>query len=720
MHRQINADFQSQQHQHDNQGDQGYQIDQIMKQQQKTLSRMASNLGPNIPTSLIRMLQKDSITHLNLHSNSIESLDLVVDLRLPLHVLDSNLHSYLRSHFIVNTLQAIDLSSNQLGLAHDKGTKTISILSIAPNLLSLNLSANSLTNEQLENIVLGTKTKIKTRNFNSTNNNNDNNSIVIAHNLTTLNLSHNNLHKIPLCLLVKFCPNLTTLNLNDNAIHDLRDLIDLEQQVQLKFECSASLALECLENIHIESNPLCDDASYREKIICFFPKLRQCNGSIINGREREHARSHYLFMRTDGTSPSRNSAEKIRGASSLSSSTTNRQLLTYAKSGHEKKKKMRNDDEPHIHTSPPPQNSIKTGRKVPTKNNNDGSANTMVMMQQRRIQRSVDTVSLHKLNSLENHVRELSKLAIEQVEATNQLVEQSNNNNNNNNNSNNNNDTNNNTHDQTSENESRKVKIVRDANVQTSSINDIYYHETVESPIPPPPPHKDKVTTFMVNRVNYIYLTAALFKWKNFMLEAKFRELSERRRKDNQNENVKNIVEEVIEHIETVKDTKHIKNNEVHQSKAFVDEMQKKDDDILNLKNKVSQLEFRLAEKDLEIHRIHGETTTKLEKIQSESNRANSERDDYYNNKFKEVEAQHKKDREELVRQVEYFERKLFKSARALKQNESKVESHDQVSAQTYSTFRQYFSPHMIHSCIHSYLLDVLTSCASLRYTPRK
>ena len=95
------------------------------------------------------------------------------------------------------------------------------------------------------------------------------------------------------------------------------------------------------------------------------------------------------------------------------------------------------------------------------------------------------------------------------------------------------------------------------------------------------------------------------------------------------------------------------------------------------MKNEACYLESRLAQKDVEINSIHGETATRIEKIQTESfNRAKNERDTYHHDIVKEAEAQYRKDTEKLERiltqqimQAKSVVRKLLESAYTLKKN---------------------------------------------------
>ena len=181
-------------------------------------------------------------------------------------------------------------------------------------------------------------------------------------------------------------------------------------------------------------------------------------------------------------------------------------------------------------------------------------------------------MSLYKLNSLETQMRTLSKLAVKQVDATNQLLR--------------------NAKEEETLNESddstervnkvmNNVTLVRDAEIQTTFGCDL---NPKGSPIPPPPAIHDDNDS--VKRAESLSLTVSLLKWNIFMLKQQMKCMNEKKVKE-KIPLIKEIVGEVI-------GIQSKGRNDVEEYQQR--ELRKKDEIITTLKSQIKQVEERLKQ----------------------------------------------------------------------------------------------------------------------------
>ena len=186
-----------------------------------------------ISQSILVEIANKKATHVTFHANQICSLEI-----------KSTLAPEIGSNVELNYLVDLDLSSNSLHSGYvltnfrvDK--RSISLLGCCRSLLKLNLSANEFTSKSYEAFV---------------------SSMTTLPHLTTLDISHNNISKLPSDLKQK-CPSLRSLSALSNQIKSLSALLNWLHQFRGQLD---SLSLS---NQKGSINPVCSATLYREKVI---------------------------------------------------------------------------------------------------------------------------------------------------------------------------------------------------------------------------------------------------------------------------------------------------------------------------------------------------------------------------------------------------------------------------------------------------------------------
>jgi len=470
---------------------------------QKTLSLISCDIGPILPESLLHKLKKENITHLNLHSNSVKTLN--IDDKNKVDALD-----LLEDIDFSSNLLGLDVSDNSRNCDDEKIHKLVSssqttyggdycrtILSIAPNLVSINLSANDLTNKALQKYL---------------------HRVIMPH-LTYLDLSNNNLSHIP-SEIMQFCPQIVHLNLFNNLIQDLTNLEQLSR-------------CDSLQRIKLDANPLCSqDILYKEKVICLFGlRLSQCDDIVIDDNIRYEARAKLSSQLDIVNRDERHTCQRQK------------RVTPSHKSFHS------ND------IALPRINQIEL-RNITTNNQNQ---------KLNREKKAIQSMALHKLNSLETQVQKLSELAIEQVKTTTQFM-------------------NSQSHEQSKEQIDRnglhrkcdQIKIVCDASAQTTIDNSV---------------EGNKVYPFTNDKgnVKYFEMALALLKWKCWILH--HRKMNDNRKEKNDSE-LKDIIKDVIEAQNCMND------KIVNSNTNNIDKTEKNDDIIPQLKHEIFKLNKKLNRKN--------------------------------------------------------------------------------------------------------------------------
>ena len=245
-----------------------------------TLSLLASGIGPYIPLDIIETVQRDQVSHLNLHANNIERLSVQLE------------HDHPSGEVpCLEYLENLDVSSNKLARIISSPKCMHSVLDISKNLIQLNLAANQLTSASLANLFQRGTIRLPA--------------------LKVLNLSHNLLTRIPILkdekivgstvqgddsrsIICTSCPNLETLVLINNRISDFHELVKALQSFQLVLK---QLSLQKEEETQgrgqkereHNSNPVCNHPSYRQHIILALKGLIELDGTPISLEERNDA-----------------------------------------------------------------------------------------------------------------------------------------------------------------------------------------------------------------------------------------------------------------------------------------------------------------------------------------------------------------------------------------------------------------------------------------------
>lgn len=260
------------------------------------LSRIGQGVGPYLKPSFISRLKRDEITSLNLHYNCLEDLKVQDDSsksheptetgeveRLPY----SAVGSLIKTNELT-LLVDLDVSSNKLGgkFYHDgrkgsskaaeglnkeendvgeKGGGGVSLLLLAPNLKSVNLSANALSSQDLDLILQPLLMCSPLRK------------------LHCLNLSFNELRSLPECFHIA-CPNLCSLIIVGNFISNFSCF------VKSLYPIKDTLAIIMVqESDKTSPNPICAFPLYRERILRLFPFLQLVDGESVSEPEKSAA-----------------------------------------------------------------------------------------------------------------------------------------------------------------------------------------------------------------------------------------------------------------------------------------------------------------------------------------------------------------------------------------------------------------------------------------------
>ncbi len=532
---------------------QDYDFKDTRRRHQKTYSQIASNIGPHLPSQLLMHILDESITHLNLHANKIESLHIMQ--LLPTVKPSANTNVTTKA-LTLDSLVSIDLSSNHLGSKYDQLTphsqhvsynpqnsyshclpssssqsppahslpspsqpaSSLLLLHIVPNLQILNLSANNLVVESLERLGFSACNSKKT--------------IMIA-NLKSLNLSYNNISMIPFNIAV-CCPLLEDLNIANNTIQDLANLNQLSNMSRL-------------QSFNIKSNPICQkDQSFREKIITKVPTLINFDGVDILEEERRHVK---IVANDDAYCWNMHkNALLVAGNEEESSS-----LHTNINLRHTKR-----NNTPRC---PPAQRNSKT-------KNNDRMKNT------------VETLSLSKLNKLEFEIKNLSKLAAAQVQATRQLQNSTSQDHDTLQMMNSTKETNESCEFQksfsleTNMEQSEKVQFVCDAAIQTNSFE--YQHSNA--------PVRDTNKSPFTNRYT---LALGLYKWRMVALQQKLRIMVIKEKDESGNK--------IKEYLHKMMKQQNEYPNESKQTASDRNEKSQLREECVAMKNKLNQKEFELS-----------------------------------------------------------------------------------------------------------------------------
>ncbi len=197
-------------------------------------------------------------THVTFHANEIKSAHCI------------------KSVIDLKRLVDLDLSSNSLhsgyALTNIGVNECLSMLRCCcHSLLKLNLQSNAFTSKSFEAFV---------------------SSSPILTNLTTLDISHNSISKLPLDLHQK-CPSLQNLSAHSNQIKSLSSLLQVLHQFRGQLERLN------LDEKGSSSNPVCSATLYREKVIFVLGgRLLQLDSRNVSGDERKQARARLSIYST--------------------------------------------------------------------------------------------------------------------------------------------------------------------------------------------------------------------------------------------------------------------------------------------------------------------------------------------------------------------------------------------------------------------------------------
>ncbi len=563
--------------------------EELWPTKRKTLSKIGSNIGPQIPPSLIKAIRDDGITHLNLHANSIQSL------KLEYH---DGRKSTTRAQRIGNIecldqLVDINLSSNQLGMIEtlSKATKIsmsspLTIIYLAPHLCALNLSANNLTNEALQMHLFAREHSPMT-------------------NLTTLNLSNNNLTIIP-SEITAFCPNIKQLNLYNNSIKDLTNIEQLSNSNSLR-------------QIMVDSNPLCScDMLYREKIICSFGgNLVRCDDIVVDEEMRNQARAKLLIE------------YETKGKDAINTAVTKFSLIDDI---HTRSSLVKRRDKMKAHVESQKMNTAFPNQRI--------NENTDKISKKDREKEALGNMALFKLNSLETQVKKLSNLTEELLQTHNDQ------------------DVGKQTSSETDVIVTQRlVPLVCEAEVQTTfdSEHDASRSHRLVDPSTNQGDSNKKDEKFSS-------LAFALLKWNIYSLKMK---ISENRCKF-KDLDVKDLVKEVIKTKDSseIENQHTLIKNEMQKKDDLISQM-KLEINILQDQMKEKEKDLLIKEKDykMKIQRIRNE----VEKNKAENmNILEKDREKYYNEKLREVQDCHERKVRELESSVMEYKRKVFEIEKLL------------------------------------------------------
>lgn len=448
-------------------------------------------IGPTLSKSLIQSVLEENISHLNLHANQL------------IHLNTSPLESTL---VVLKHLTEMDVSSNRLGERSPKVQSYLqkdlcigpSLLTLTPNLQYLNLSANNLNLASLSELFSVQTTRKNHDNVSTT-------SSIYLPNLVRLDLSHNRLTKLAPSILL-CCPNLESLSLLNNRIKCIRDLLEpfynscnsasskrgntssTEQQHHHHQQQNGNTSSSCTERMKYlflqndnwnTSNPICNIRNYRNRIINSFPSLIQLDGKEVTHSEPEQK------------------GDDISEPSSYRSTERSPKKITRR----------------HL-------------KQTRSKNTQDGikkTGSTTNINREDRIKRATENISLHKLNQISDEVRALSKIAGEQAEVTQMLLDAHAHQKNQDHDMSVDDDESEHGHYFTKNRKRSKIRMISDSQVQTSFMYDSLSETSSSSP-PSPPSRPGQDTNVDVgiledfNEKKYLILHLAVEKWrKNFL-----------------------------------------------------------------------------------------------------------------------------------------------------------------------------------------------------------
>jgi len=213
----------------------------------KRVSYISSGLT-KISRSILEEIANKNATHVIFHGNQICSLSLLA--------FDNR-----SNHIDLKHLVDLDLSSNSLHsdcvlITNFGGGR--SLLGYCRSLLKLNLATNGFTSKSFETFVSGMP--------------------ALLH-LTTLDISHNNISKLPSSLKQK-CPSLRSLTALSNQIKSLSSLLNWLHQFRNQ-----------LEYLTCSSNSVCSATLYREKVIFVLgDRLLQLDSKNVSENEKRQVR----------------------------------------------------------------------------------------------------------------------------------------------------------------------------------------------------------------------------------------------------------------------------------------------------------------------------------------------------------------------------------------------------------------------------------------------
>jgi hypothetical protein len=236
-------------------------------------SRIDCGIGPTLNLAIVTEIDKKKATHICLHSNKIQTLDLYVS---PQYLSKSKEEEALRTgaHDLVYVWE-LDLSSNSLhegySLSRPDVAKKIPLLGLCTNLITLNLASNCLSQHSFSNLFGGYA--------------DEDDNFCLAR-LRSLDLSNNAFDELPRELHTKF-PSLKNLSAANNKLKSLTSLLQSLHKLRGKLETAQFTS----KSTGSANNPVCSKDLYREKVIFVLgSQLTRFDCSTINATDREKAR----------------------------------------------------------------------------------------------------------------------------------------------------------------------------------------------------------------------------------------------------------------------------------------------------------------------------------------------------------------------------------------------------------------------------------------------
>jgi hypothetical protein len=275
----------------------------------RRLSRIGQGVGPYLQPAFVLKLKCDEVNSLNLHCNNLRGLEVYygsskeqdgdTEIAEKGFLTQLELSSFIKTHELT-LLVDLDVSSNKLGgdvcldnensnnsLVGSNGfnakgvaelekqrTCVVSLLLLAPNLKSVNLSANALSSQGLSRIF----EPLMMSDIHET--------LICSsplRQLQHLNLSFNELRSLPHYFHVA-CPSLCSLIIVGNFISNLPSVIKSLYPIR-----------DTLTNIMVQEsdrsspNPICSLPLYRERMLRFLPNLQLIDGEDISKTEKRDA-----------------------------------------------------------------------------------------------------------------------------------------------------------------------------------------------------------------------------------------------------------------------------------------------------------------------------------------------------------------------------------------------------------------------------------------------